>query len=347
MVQSFKYVSAPDSRNYQIVILDDSEFDATLIQYELKKAGLSFEARWVDGRDDFLRTLRERTPDVILSDFHLPQFDGAEALRIAAEELPSTPFIFVSGKIGEERAVEMLRAGATDYVLKDRLSRLPAAVVSAVEKAEMQRSRRQWEDERLQAAADISQLLSIVSAGVLRADDEGRCTFVNETARRLLRLTLELESDFDVHAALHDVAVLNEDDCLVSGILHGDVRAATAESRVTRRDGSSFLAVVTGAKLLVAPGGAVFTLVDVTASRESQKRLERAERLASIGSVATTIVHELNNVLMGIELFTNLLERTARAEEKVQNLLGQIKQTLKRGRRVTQEVLSFAQNRRR
>ena len=86
----------------------------------------------VEIEPDFRAALESSDPDVILADYNLPRFDGISALNIAHALVPETPFIFVSGSIGEERAAQALREGATDYILKDRLSRLPAAITRAL-----------------------------------------------------------------------------------------------------------------------------------------------------------------------------------------------------------------------
>src|SRR5437870_3027664 len=114
----------------RILMLEDAPEDAALVQREMRKAGIDFSAQVVDEEGPFLAGLAQFRPDLVLSDNSLPRMDGASALRITRETSPELPFIFVTGSMGEERAIEMLRGGATDYVLKDRLSRLVPAVRS-------------------------------------------------------------------------------------------------------------------------------------------------------------------------------------------------------------------------
>jgi sigma-B regulation protein RsbU (phosphoserine phosphatase) len=121
-----------DTHPIRLLLLEDSPRDAELVERQLRRDHLNFSASIVDNEEDFRFALENSDPDVILSDYHLPGFDGVCALRIARVLAPSTPFLFVSGSIGEERAVEALREGATDYVLKDRLSRLASAIVRAL-----------------------------------------------------------------------------------------------------------------------------------------------------------------------------------------------------------------------
>lgn len=117
----------------KILLLEDTDSDAELVERALRRADLSFTLRRVDNETDFIRELKENPPDVVLADYRLPTFDGLSALFIVRERNPDAPFLIVSGTLGDEKAVEVLKLGATDYVLKDRLSRLAPAILRACE----------------------------------------------------------------------------------------------------------------------------------------------------------------------------------------------------------------------
>lgn len=119
----------------RVLILEDVPLDAELIETQLKREGLEFKSKIVEKEEDYRREMAEFQPSIILADHSLPQFDGITAMHMAREISPNTPFIFVSGKIGEDFAVDMLKEGATDYVLKNNLSKLPHAVKRALEEA--------------------------------------------------------------------------------------------------------------------------------------------------------------------------------------------------------------------
>ena len=129
----------------RLLLLEDNPADAELNERVLRRAGLEFESRRVETREDFLAALDDLKPDAILADFGLPHFDGLTAMCLAHERDPDWPFIFVTGALGEESAVELLRNGANDYILKDRLTRLPEALTRALE------TTRQRADLRLMA----------------------------------------------------------------------------------------------------------------------------------------------------------------------------------------------------
>ena len=123
----------------KLLILEDVPFDVELIERELQKADIKFTSKIVDREENYLQEINNYKPDVILADHSLPHFDGLSALEIAKKECPNVPFIFVSGKIGEEFAVEALKSGATDYVFKGNLSKIVHAINRALEEVEEQK----------------------------------------------------------------------------------------------------------------------------------------------------------------------------------------------------------------
>src|SRR3989304_1400009 len=133
-------------KEFHILMLEDNPTDAELAERELRKAKLAFSLKRVETEEDFLKELKNLAPDLILSDYKLPSYDGLSALAAARENCPVVPFIFISGEIGEELAIETLKGGATDYVLKHRLSRLVPAVNRALREAEERAERRQAEE---------------------------------------------------------------------------------------------------------------------------------------------------------------------------------------------------------
>lgn len=133
----------------RILSLEDSELDAELIERELRSGGVDFVSRRVQTGNDFEREIAEFQPEFILADYMLPTFDGAQALALAQARCPEVPVIIISGAVGEETAVELLKNGATDFVLKDRLGRLVPAVQRALREVAQRRARQQAEADLL------------------------------------------------------------------------------------------------------------------------------------------------------------------------------------------------------
>ncbi|MFV3077065.1 response regulator [Niveispirillum fermenti] len=142
-----------------ILHLEDSPLDCELVGAHLRKAGLECEITRVETREAFTDALGTTRFDLVLADFVLPGFDGLSALQIAQDRAPDTPFIFLSGKMGEELAVEALRHGARDYVLKERLVRLAAAVNRAIDEARILVERQQAEAKFRALAESMPQLV--------------------------------------------------------------------------------------------------------------------------------------------------------------------------------------------
>jgi signal transduction histidine kinase len=131
----------------RILVVEDSPDDFFMTERELKRGGLSCELKRVETPEDLQESLLSEEWDIIISDYSLPRLNALEALRIVQGSRPDVPFVAVSGSIGEELAVELIRAGANDYLMKDRLARLPAVVLREVREAGLRRERARMERE--------------------------------------------------------------------------------------------------------------------------------------------------------------------------------------------------------
>jgi signal transduction histidine kinase/CheY-like chemotaxis protein len=141
----------------RILHLEDDLRDAELIQGVLEGEGIVCQVTRVESRDDFIASLGAAAFDLILADFSLPAFDGLSALKIALEKCPDVPFIFVSGTLGEEVAIDALKIGATDYVLKQRLSRIVSSVRRALREARDRAERKQAEEQLRRSEAFLAE----------------------------------------------------------------------------------------------------------------------------------------------------------------------------------------------
>src|SRR5213593_2691468 len=156
----------------RILVAEDSETDAELVQRELKRGGLDFQSRRVQTESDFRRELDEFQPHLVVSDFSMPQFSGPKALAIARESRADIPFIFISGTIGENVAVDMMKAGADDYVMKNNLARLLPALKRELREAEVRRARRLAEERLKESEAGLhrAQVMAKIAHVITGAD---------------------------------------------------------------------------------------------------------------------------------------------------------------------------------
>jgi len=215
-----------DAGTLRIVLVEDSDDDAALIERELARVKVPYLLRRVDREVDFVRAIEEARPDLILSDHALPAFGGMRALGIARERCPEVPFIFVSGHIGEERAIETLKEGATDYVLKDRLARLDPVIRRALRERAERRERQRATHALHETQRSLSTLISNLPgvAYRCRSDRARTCLFLSEGIEALTG---------------HPVADFVEGRATFGGIIHPDdaervhstIREALGEGR--------------------------------------------------------------------------------------------------------------------
>ena len=170
-----------DRMPIQVLFIEDSEIDVELALRSLEQGGFDVSWECVQVEEELKRALSSHRPQAILSDFSMPGFDGMEALRLAKEMAPGVPFIFVSGTIGEERAIEAIRLGATDYVLKDNMRRLGTSVRRALSEASERERVRVSEEER----ARLVQVLEATSDYVGISEPTGKIIYMNAAGRKL------------------------------------------------------------------------------------------------------------------------------------------------------------------
>ncbi len=178
-------------KELHILILEDNSADAELMEHELHEAGIVFSAKRVETKDSFIKELDNFTPDIIITDYKLPSFNGSSALAIAKAECPDVPVIFVTGALGEEMAVEILKKGATDYILKHQLSHLAPAALRALREVEERVERKRADEALRESERKYHTLAELSPVGIFRTDAEGDCTYINERWQEISGLTLE------------------------------------------------------------------------------------------------------------------------------------------------------------
>ncbi|HET9598554.1 MAG TPA: ATP-binding protein [Anaeromyxobacteraceae bacterium] len=352
-------MSASYRRALRLLHLEDDRYDAELVVQTLADAGFDCEEVRVQTEDEFRAALDSGRPiDIILADWALPSFDGERALAIARKVRPDLPFILISGKVGEDLAIDMLHAGATDYVLKQRLARLPPAVTRALREREREHEHQRVSQELAVIGASLqrTQLLEFVMdqmpAGVIVANaPDGRILALNPQALNLLgvptgslqrlddlaRLAIYLpDGNRAAPEDLPSLRALRRGEIVRDVLLeyrHGGERSVFVQvgARPVRNETGSVIAVVT-------------TYADVTARRNEEtllrQRSEFREQLVEI------VGHDLRIPLAAIEASARLLAQgvpdgmaAGRAP------LDAIERSLERVNRMVQDLLDFAKAR--
>jgi PAS domain S-box-containing protein len=200
-------IKPPTDRVLKILMLEDSVDDVTLVEWELKKAGITFSPHVTSRREGFQKALAEFRPDVIISDHSLPGFNSIEAFRIYKDHEKSTdvsiPFILVTGNVNEEFAIQSLKAGVDDYILKDRLKRLPMAIESAFDKCRIENERRKYLQQMIAREALMSEAEYLAGFGSWDADlRTGKYTWSDATYSIYGFRPGEIEPDYETFLSL-------------------------------------------------------------------------------------------------------------------------------------------------
>jgi PAS domain S-box-containing protein len=281
-----------------IIHIEDSPKDAELVQAKLEEAGLVCRITCVQTYAEFDAGLQQDEPDLILADYRLPMYDGMSALRLAQELRPEAPFIFVSGTMGEEAAIEALKQGATDYVLKHNMARLEPAVKRALQQAKDRRERKQAEEELRDSEVRFRTFIDhAADAFFLHDNDEGgtildmnrqACESLGYSREELVEMTC-----YDIDAGLDPVSMEQLEARMQNG------KTIAFETLHRRKDGTVFPVEVRARPLRQSGRLLAIALVrDVTERKQAEQ-----ERLANVHFLES--MDRINRAMQG----TNDLEQ--------------------------------------
>ena len=328
----------------RVLILEDRPSEAELMLHELRRA--EFDPQWqrVDSESDYLANL-DPAPDVILADYSLPQFDAMQALRLMQARGLEVPFIVVTGRVSEEVAVECMKQGAADYLLKDRLARLGPAVRHAIDKKRIRDEKERAENALRQSAQLFRSVAESAADGIVLLNRKWLVQYWNSAAERIF-----LYSGQDVLGKPIDL-LLSED---------GRQALRARQERIRRsaqglpfRDAAEFDGVRKGGDVFPMQVSIAawesnkelyYTCIirDLTEARQAQRQAELQDRLAAVGHLAAGIAHDFNNILGTIILYSQLvLERRQHLPQDRERLTTIFSQA-QRGAALISQVLDFS-----
>jgi two-component system, cell cycle sensor histidine kinase and response regulator CckA len=328
----------------RILHLEDNSMDAELISETLTRVRPHFQINRVATQPAFEEALKRGDYDLILSDFTMPGFSGAAALNSAKAIRPEAPFIFVSGTIGEEQAVETLQSGATDYVLKGHLDRLPTAIERALREAEQIKERKAAEHALRTSEERFRQLTDNIEQVFFLADIRtGQLVYVSQACEKILGRSCQ---GFHENPASWTESIAPEDREKVlrarqsahnTGLFDEEFRIVRPTGELRWIHGRAFP--------IFNDSGEMYRLAGVGSDITDRKKLEahilRTQRMESIGTMASGIAHDLNNALAPILMGTEML-RDHLKEDETQAMLELISMSARRGAEMVQHLLTFS-----
>jgi hypothetical protein len=331
----------------KILLVEDNADDAKMALRELKRAGFEVASQRVDTEAAFLEKL-DHNLDFILSDYTMPEFDGLRALELLNKSGMEIPFIIVSGSIGEDIAVEAMKRGAADYLLKDRMARLGPAVHHALEQKRLRQERQQAQvalrasEERFRQFAE-----NIQEACWIAAADQSAMLYISPAYEKIwgrsCRSLYERPSSFiesiheeDRAQALTAVQALNrgEDFDLEHRIIRpdGQIRWIHARGTAIRNEAGAIYRVAGIAE-------------DITRRKETERQLRQAQKMESIGQLAGGVAHDFNNLLSiiggNLELF---LMTTENIDPQGKEYLSDIAHAADRAAALNRQLLTFSRS---
>jgi two-component system cell cycle sensor histidine kinase/response regulator CckA len=319
----------------RILHLEDNARDAELIQSALEAESLHCEVVHVKNREEFEKAIEQDRFDVILSDYGLPLYNGFTALNHVREKQPHVPFILLSGTLGEEQAVDSLKNGATDYVLKQRLTRLVPAIRRAVIEAQ-DRAKRQHAEEQVREQA---KLLDKAQDAIFVRDLQNRIVYWNKGSERIYGWTAAEAIGKNANELLSNPAQPNDGRKWVmeEGDWIGEVHQVTKAGQEVLVESRWTVVHDNAGK----PKCVLVINTDITKKKRLEAQFLRAQRMESIGALAGGIAHDLNNVLSPILMVADVLQNEFTSKEN-RHMLEIVKTSAGRGSDMVKQILSFA-----
>jgi PAS domain S-box-containing protein len=351
----------------RVLIVEDSEDDAMLAIHQIEKGDYRTESEIVQTAERMEACLKEKAWDIILCDYKMPRFNGFEALRIFKQSGLDIPFIIISGTIGEEIAVECMKAGADDYLMKGHLTRLLPAIERGLREAGNRAERRRLETEQKQAEAELrfrNVLLStqqeVSIDGILVVDEDGRMLSFNQKFVTMWGIPSDvIESKSDERALKSVFSKLVEPEDYMRKVKYlYQRRTETSRDEIALNDGRTFDRY--SAPMMGPDGeyyGRVWFFRDITDRKRAEEEIKRTEakrfelereliqsqKFESLGTLASGIAHDFNNILAIILGYASLGEQGALSHHpELMKYFEAISLASRRGALLVSQLLTFA-----
>jgi two-component system, cell cycle sensor histidine kinase and response regulator CckA len=335
--------SPPATKPLRLLLVDDNENDVAICIRELKKGGLEFQADSVNTREDFLQRLRDHAYDVVLADYRLPGWTGMEALEQIKQLGLDIPVILVTGTLGDDLAVECIKQGVTDYVLKEHLARLPLAIRRAQEQRRLRGAEALAVEALRESEARYRGLVHNATYGILWAlVPDGELLYVNPALVHML--------GYESPEELIQIKFTKGFYCDPSEWEKSDAEFAKKGRLDTtfewKRKDAKVITVRVNGRHVVDPerkAECIEEIVeDVTERLALEKKLQQAQKFESIGQLAGGIAHDFNNMIGAILGWADLGMEETEAESRVHRHFEKVRHQADRAAALTRQLLAFA-----
>ena len=334
----------------RILHLEDDPRDSELVESLLVDEGIPCYLTRVSTRDQFRSAIDQESFDLILADYALPSFDGFSALAIASSQLPSVPFILLSGTAGEEVAAESVKGGATDYVLKDRPSRLVPSIRRALREAEERRERQRAEESLRESEERLRTVIQHMPVLMVAFDQQGSIVAWNQECERVTGYRAdEMVGDPKAMERLYPHAAQRMAMMAEWRWPPRDYRGR--EWELTCKDKT--LRTVSWSNISkafpVAEWSSWVIGIDITAAKRAQtereqmqSKLLQTQKLESLGVLAGGIAHDFNNLLTGILGNAGLALLRMGDSDPARELVHRVVSASERAAELTRQMLAYA-----
>jgi len=347
-------MKTPEETPTRILMAEDVVTDAELAQREILKS-LPCQFFLVDTHDDYINALAEFKPDLIISDYNMPSFDGITALKLALESAPGTPVIILTAATNEDTAVSCMKAGAKDYVIKEHIKRLGQAVLHALEekkheaeKLEVEKTLRNTEERLKELADNLSSAFFVYEIDA----DGGRMSYLSPGVEKIWGI----KSENFIDSPSTWISTVHPDDRDYIGSVYNDILRKPAAFDIQFRiinSQNETRWLRTKASPITDSAGALIRIIgvadDITERKAAEKektlleqQLAQAQKLESVGRLAGGIAHDFNNMLSVIIGYSEIIKAKLPLDSPIIGNLQSIEKAALHSRDITRQLLAFS-----